>query len=279
MQVSNFRMVAVGRVDTNKPLTDTDGSLAKTIEVVPTEFMSFRDGELTSNPTPMTFSTTDMDGNAVQGKAVGDNTWTATWLPSGSNRLTAPDVRRGERVEIWQAADDDKYYWRTQGLDDHLRKLETIIFGISATKDEGDNAQNLNNMYWFEFSSHSKKLAFRSCKANGEPFLYEMFFDFDVGEFNIRDDIGNYIRLASALHLIHLENADGTFVELNRKDINAFAPNNINAKATNDVNINAGQNMNLIAGVKAMINGGGSVLTLQGGGTTLVTPDFAGTIG
>jgi hypothetical protein len=127
MEVSVFRTVGIGRIDTNKEL----GS--KTVDVVPIEWLPMRDGELTGNETAETYQTKDIDGNAVSGGMISSNSITATWLPSGSNRLTAPDVRRGERVEILQTADHDKYYWRTMGLDDNLRKLETIIFGISAT--------------------------------------------------------------------------------------------------------------------------------------------------
>lgn len=274
MKMSAFRSVAIGRVDTNLEL----GS--KVIEVVPIEWIPMRDGELTSNATTTTFETTDIGGNVVKGSTVSSNTIKATWMPSGSNRLTAPNVRRGERVEILQAADDDKYYWRTMGLDDHLRKLETIIFGISADpKEQGPGETTVlspENMYWFEFSSHSKMLAFRSCQANGEPFLYEMYFDFGVGEFMVKDDIGNFINMISKLKLIHMQNADGTYAKLDRKDIKAWAPQDISAEAVRNVSIKAGQNMDLKAGVKATIDGGGSVMTFIGAGTTLKTPKFVG---
>lgn len=274
MKMSAFRSVAIGRVDTNLEL----GS--KEIEIVPIEWIPMRDGELTSNATTTTFETVDGDENVVKGSTVSANTIKATWMPSGSNRLTAPNVRRGERVEILQAADDDKYYWRTMGLDDNLRKLETIIFGISADPKEqsagSPTVLSPENMYWFEFSSHSKMLAFRSCQANGEPYLYEAYFDFGVGEFMVKDDIGNFINMISKLKLLHLENADGTFVKLDKKDIKAKAPQDIMAEAARNVSIKAGQNMDLKAGVKATIDGGGSVMTFIGAGTTLKTPKFVG---
>lgn len=270
MEVSVFRTVGIGRIDSNKELN------SKTVDVVPIEWLPMRDGELTGNETAETYQTKDIDGNAVSGGMISSNSISATWLPSGSNRLTAPDVRRGERVEILQTADHDKYYWRTMGLDDNLRKLETIIFGISATQDEGSTTLGIDNMYWFELSSHSKMFSFRSCQANGEPYLYEMFFDFAEGTFTVKDDIGNFMFLASALNLIHLQNAKGTFVKLDQMDIKAYAPQDINAKADRDFIVSAGKNIRMKAGVEAVIDGGGSVMTMNAGSTTLKTPKFVG---
>lgn len=271
MQSSVFRSVGIGRVDSNKELN------SKVIDVVPIEWLPMRDGELTSNDTVQTYDTKDVDGVSVKGGIISSNTVSATWLPSGSNRLTAPDVRRGVRVELYQTADQDKYYWKTMGLDDNLHKLETIIFGISATQDESSTELSTENMYWIEFSSHSKMLSFRSCQANGEPYLYEMFFDFGVGEFTVKDDIGNFMHMASALNLIHLENAKGTFVKLDQMDISASAPQDITAVATRNVAITAGQNINIKAGIQAVIDGGGSSMTLNAESATLKTPQFIGT--
>jgi len=270
MDVSVFRPVALGMVAENKDLQ------SKEIAWFPTEWSTMRDGEVTSNPEQMQFKTKDLNDVEVQGGIISDNTLRAFWLPMGSNRLTAPDVRRGERIQLWQVADNDKYYWSTLGLDDNLRKLETIVFGISATKDEKSTVLNTDNMYWFEFSSHSKKLAFRSCKANGEPYLYEMFFDFAVGEFTLTDDIGNFINLVSKLNLIHLQNSKGTFVKLDQKDINMYAPQDIMAKAVRDIKISAGKQLLMDAGTLASITVGGTKQTWTSALTTLKTPRFQG---
>lgn len=270
MDVSVFRTVAVGTVAENKSL------LSKEIAWYSQEWSSMRDGEIASRPEQMTFTTQDINGTQVQGGIVHDNTLKATWLPSGSNRLTAPNVRRGERVEILQVGDTDKFYWRTMGLDDNLRKLETIIFGISDTQNEDDGELNPANMYWFEFSTHSKKLAFSSSKADGEPYLYEMYFDFLNGEFQLTDDIGNFVNLVSKLSLIHLQNDKGTFVKLDKKDINMYAPQDVMAKAVRNIKISAGKELLMDAGVLASITVGGTKMTWTPAVTTLKTPKFQG---
>lgn len=292
MDASVFKKVAIGVIAENIKLK-AGGMLNRTVRVTPTEWLSMRDGELTDNPTPMTYKSQNAQGVETQGGFITNNAIPCEWLPAGSNRVTPPTVRRGMRVELYQTADEAKYYWRYLGLDDHLMKLETIIFGISAhTKEQkpGEKMElNVDNMYWFEMSSHSKKIALQTAKANGEPFKYEMFFDLAAGEFSLNDDVGNWFILNSKLHLLHLQNQDGTFVKLDKKDIKAYAPQNIEGKADKDIKLEAGKNISLTAGqnidldakqncrakggILASLDGGGSKLTLTAAGTVLKTPE------
>jgi hypothetical protein len=131
-------------------------------------------------------------------------------------------------------------------------------------------------MYWFELSSHTKKFSFSSCKANGEPFLYTMYFDLAVGDFAVLDDIGNFIHMVSKLNLIHLQNADGTFVKLDKRDVKVYAPQDMIIDVARNIMATAGQNFMVKAGTMAQIDGGGSVQTWTGGSTTLKTPQFIG---
>lgn len=270
MKASIYKTVGIGRVADNKPL----GS--KEVSVVPLEWMAFHDGEMKSDPTVMEFTSTSPSGVVSSGAAITDMTITATWIPSGSNRLTAPDVRRGERVELLTVGDSDQYYWRPTGLDDNLRKLETIVIGISATDDESDTELRPDNMYWIEFSTHSKKLAFSSSKAGGEPFLYEFYFDMEKGEVCLTDDIGNFFRLVSSLSLLQLKNSKGVSVELNGKDLLLDVTRDLVASIARDVTITAGRDATLSAGRRSVIKGGSSYMSIDSSGTTLKTPTFKG---
>jgi hypothetical protein len=295
MDASVFKKVAIGVVAENIEVK-SGTAINNTVRVTPTEWLSMRDGELANNPTPMTYKSQDAQGVETQGGFITNNTIPCEWLPAGANRLTPPTVRRGMRVELFQTADEAKYYWRYLGLDDHLMKLETIIFGISANTTEQKPGEKMpldpKSMYWFEMSSHSKKVALQTSKVNGEFCSYEMFFDLAGGEFSVNDDLGNWMLLNSKNHLIHLQNQDGTFVKLDRKDIKAYAPQNIEGRADKDIKLDAGQNISLTAGqnidldakqncrakggVLASIDGGGSILTLTAGGTVLKSPQFDG---
>ena len=296
MEVSAFKKVAIGVVAANYEIYDEDGKLNKIIKVTPHEWLNMRDGELTDNPQSMTFKSQDAQGNETQGGFITNNAVPATWLPAGSNRLTPPTVRRGMRVELFRTGDQAKFYWRYMGLDDNLMKLETFIWGISAHTQEQNMGEtmelNPDNMYWFEISSHSKKISMQTSKANGEPFRYEHFFDLEKGEFMVTDDVGNFLNLVSGQKLIHLQNGDGAFFKLDRKDIKAYAPQNIEGRADKDIKLDAGQNVKVTAGqnidleagqncrakggVLASLTGGSSVLTLTSAGTVLKSPQFDG---
>lgn len=270
MSTSIFRTVGIGRVASNKEI----GS--KEVEIVPLEWMAFHDGEMKSNPTLMEFTAEAPDGTLSQGAAITNTTVVATWLPASSNRLTAPDVRRGERVELLTIGDSDQYYWRPLGLDDNLRKKETIILGISATDDEADTELRPENMYWIEFSTHSKKLAFSSSLAGGEPFLYEFYFDMEKGEVNLTDNVGNFINLISKLSLIHLQNTKGTSLKLSDKDLLLNAPRDIVASIGRDFIVRAGRDISIEGARSAMIKGGDSFLKLTSEAAVLKAPRVQG---
>ena len=296
MEVSAFKKVAIGVVAANYELYDENGKLNRVIKVTPTEWLNMRDGELTDNPQSMTFKSQDAQGNETQGGFITNNAVPATWFPAGSNRMTPPTVRRGMRVELFRSGDAAKFYWRYMGLDDNLMKLETFIWGISAHTQEQNMGEtmelNPENMYWFEISSHSKKIAMQTSKANGEPFRYEQFFDLETGEFMLTDDVGNFINLISKAKLIHLQNGDGSFLKVDRKDVKAYAPQNIEGRADKDIKLDAGQDIKVTAGrnidldakencrakggVLASLTGGISVLTLTSEGTVLKSPQFDG---
>lgn len=259
--VTLFRCIAVTTAAENKALRSTK------LKVYNHEKMSMADGELADRTDTVEYKGVDAQGQAVQGTGFMGQTYEAEWLPTG-NRKTAPDVRRGERIELWQYADNDKYYWRCLNLDEHLRRLETIVIGINANPTETQDGLNPEDMYFMEFSSHTKMITLSTSKKNGEFCTYDLQLNMAEGRVVLQDDLNNQALFDSKETNIHWHNALGAMLELNKKDINAFAPNNIKAEATNNVNIKAG--------VEAILQGGGSILTLNSGGTTLKTPDFKG---
>lgn len=276
MKASIYRPVGVGNVASNMEIKDANGKFNKVVEITPTEWLPMHDGEMVTNAKKMEATTRDVDGNESKSSIITDQVIEATWYPGRSNRLTAPNVRRGEQVEIWAAADSDKYFWRESGTDDHLRKKETIIIGISNTDDEDDTELRPDNMYWIEMSTHSQIISVSTSQSAGEAYQHELFIDAGKSTFTYTDDIGNMIHANSRENLIHLENADGTYVKLTKKDIDGYAPKDIKLKATNNVTIEAGKELMVKGGVKATINGGGSYMEFTAGVTTLKTPHLSG---
>lgn len=257
---SVFRCIAIGTAAENKKLKSNK------LLVTPTEKLPFMDGEMVDRVDAIEYEGTDSTGTATAGTSFVSNNIEAHWLPE-TNRRTPPDVQRGERVEIYQYANNDKYYWRSCGLDDNLRRLETVVIGINANPNNGQNGVDPENMYFIEFSSHSKTITLSTSQKNGEVCTYDFQFDMANGKVVLQDNIGNYGFLDSIQRVIELKNALGTFFQLNKQDIVGYAPRHIQLTAVNNVDVNA---------KKITLNGGGSVFTLQASGTTLKTPTFKG---
>lgn len=256
-----FESMGFGTVVENPPIGEV------MVNVLIQETSSMRDGELTTNPVEVTNTTSDSAGNKTSTVLLADTGVPAKWLSTNGNRKHPPNVRRGEVVEVYRKGDTGQYYWRETGINSNLRKLETVIFGISGTPNEGDDGDDPENMYWLEWSSHSKRLMFTNSQKNGEPYKYVAGFNFEDGEFSVEDDVGNSLALISALSQLFLKNNKGSSIELKGKNINVVSPDMVHAKS---------KNINVECGERFHVSAGGSTFTVDGSGITWKAPKFTG---
>ena len=221
-QVSKFHFYSLGIVAENKALT------SNVIEVTPTEELTMLDGELNADTVDVKSTGQDVSGNTYSTNVKTGNTIQATWLKlSVGNRLTSPDVRRGAFVSIYQFGDSDTFYWTTMKDDSQLRKLETVIWGFSGTKDEGAK-NDPSNMYYFEVSTHTGLVAFHTSKANGEFCMYDVQINAKKGQVTITDDVGNWFLLDSDAHKIHMENTEGSIIDITKEIATIFTKDQVN---------------------------------------------------
>lgn len=232
-QVSVFVPYSVGIVAVNKPLNSKD------IEVTPIEVLPMLDGEVTDNLTTTVSKGKGLDDASFESTTRSAITLKATWMPFGSNRRTAPDVRRGEKVMIYRFGDSDKYYWKELEYDEKLRKKETIIFAISNTDDEAADA-DADNTYYFTFSTHSKTVALHTSTSDGEPVGYDFVFNTEDGNVVLTDTNDNSFFLDSTENQLILRTGDDAYVALTKKDIEINAPGNIIMKAGGAIGIKSG---------------------------------------
>jgi hypothetical protein len=225
MEMSELKPYSIGVVAANKKL----GS--KEIEVIASEDSPMLNGEVTDSISNYTASAKDADGGAYHVDIKATASIQATWLPLGSdNRLTAPDVRRGESVVLYRFADSDKFWWTTLHCDMKLRKLETVIYGFSATMDESATP-SAENMYFLEVSSHQKHIHFHTSKANGEPYAYDIQINTGLGFIRIQDDAGNYFSFDSKERQIMVANDDGSLIDMNKRTLSFIALDRIDFKS------------------------------------------------
>ena len=224
MDISRYKLVSIGYAAQNKALDSRE------LECVPIEKLPYIDGELTPDTAVMSHSGIDTQGNKYTTKANYGNTLGCTWLQWGSNRVTPPDVRRGELVFIWQYADEDLYYWTSPGKDDHLRRLETVIWAFSGTKDEKTKKLTPLNSYVVEVSTHKKLVTLTTSKANGEPYSYTIQVNADKGGVVIMDDDGQYLELNSKERRWTITNKDGSIYKMDKDTIYEHAKTSITRK-------------------------------------------------
>lgn len=222
---SKFNIKSIGYAAHNLPLNENQ------LEVYPIEEYGYANGEITDEQEQIDVEGVDSKGNVYQDSIKTSNTILAEWLPWGSNRHAAPNVRRGERVLLWQYSDEDKYYWTSTGMDDHLRRKETAIFKYSNTDDETVDELNSTNSYSVIVSTHTKEFTLQTTKSDGEPFEYIIKLDAKQGIFVVTDDANNQISLESEKKRITIVNTNGSSISVDGDDININAKGNINLNA------------------------------------------------
>lgn len=226
MNISQMHFYSRGKVAANKVLGSFD------IEVWAYEINPMADGEVTDDIQEIEAKGVDSDGKAFSTRVDTTVSISATWLPFGQdNRITAPDVRRGEEVMIWQFANNSKkFYWTSAERGIALRRLETYIFAISGSPKE-DEEPNATNTYFMEMSSHKGNITFHTSTANGEPFEWDFQINAGGGNSTWRSSAGESISMDSKESIIEIINAMGSVFVADKKKIKIYAEEEIDIQS------------------------------------------------
>lgn len=196
---SKFHFYSFGQVAANKPRHEGSGPCVM-LEVFPQEKFTMSAGEITDNVETINVKGQDANGKAYEGKIETKPSITCMWLPIGEpNRVTPPDVRRGEQVIIYRYADTQYYFW-SSAFNNLIRKLETVTHWYSGIPEDGKSApteKTSENGYIVEVSTHDKHILITTSKLNGEKCRYTVALDTANGKFNLEDDLGNELELDS----------------------------------------------------------------------------------
>lgn len=230
MAFSKLEIYSIGEAAENKKL----GS--RILEVTPIEVVPMLNGEINADQTVEKIKSQDASGGTYEVKTTTANSVPATWLPLGSsNRFTPPDIRRGERVVLYRFADQAKFYWATLFDDIALRKLETVIYAWSGTKDESVTEVTPEHYYFLEVSTHRGLIHFHTSKKNGEFTSFDVQLNAKDGLIRIQDDLGQLVIVDSKERQVLLKNADDCYFELNKKNATLHVPETFTIKAKNIV--------------------------------------------
>lgn len=212
-ELSKLHNVGVGVVAVNKKPS------SRYVEVVPMEFYALLDGELTDHESEYKGQGQDEEGSSFDHTLITTPSIRALWLPMGdTNRKTAPDVRRGERVVLYRFGDADEYFWTTMTHHEKIRRLEQVVYAWSNNREE--NVENdAETTYYLEISTMEKLIRFHTAKNDGEFCTYDFQFNTKEGNVTLEDDLGNYFLFDSKETQLKLRNADDSYVDLHKKII------------------------------------------------------------
>lgn len=183
------------------------------------------------------------------------NTIWAKWLPlCNGNRLTPPDLCKGETVMICGFFGNDEYYWIKLFSEPDLAKRDVVTWLFSAKPDGNEGSENdvttdyLTAAYRFSVDCENKEIKLTTSDANGEKTIYSVQLDLEEGTFTIEDKTDNYMQLNSV---------EGTW--------RVRAAANLNHRADQERNVQIGTNDNrYIAGDENIIMDGNRKELIQG---------------
>lgn len=165
-------------------------------------------------------------------------TITCKWIPIGAtNRITPPNVCKGEMVLIWNYAGTDQYYWSTMDNEMDLRKNEKATWFFSNVKNIGK--PDLKKAYHWTVDTINKFVRLFTANNDGEYTTYDFKIDTKNGIITIMDGKNNMIKLESQSDKLTITTNKN--VEINTTDctVNASSVANINA-TSGTVNIKGG---------------------------------------
>lgn len=258
-------------------------------EVNLTELNNFYDKEISSKGERESFDYVDGQGNKQSGTRTTSQSVPAVWRPSEDNRITPPDVRRGEELIIWKYGDTDQLFWQPRNIDRHRRKLETVTHAYSGTTNEDDDTVTADNHYITEVSTHKGHVIISTSSANGEECKWNFQIRGRDGVFLIGNDNNDEFLIDKVNGTIRVINSFDSVVELVKKDARTRCAGNATLDADGNVLVRAGKSATVKApsivldgevectkGLKVAlgVSGGGDATFT--GGVTAKTGNFPG---
>jgi len=189
INISNFHMETIGVVVADKEWN------SKEIEVYPIELIPEEGPDIATTDENVIAVETDKGKEKIKLKKT--KTIRATWLPLGDyNRITAPDIRRGERVFLWRMSNSDNWYWTPTSVQHNIRRQEIVTFAFS-DKEHIVKDEPLEDMYYITINTRDKFLKLHTTDKYGEYCTYDILLNTKDGYLELLDGKGNYIKLDS----------------------------------------------------------------------------------
>ncbi len=225
---SQFKLVSVGIVAEDK----NKGS--KFISILLSEALPFFEGNVTTDIANLERKGKDASGKEYSHTLQKGMTIKAEWL-GAPNRNTSPNVRKGEKVYVYQAGTTERYFWQETGMDNHLRRAEAVTwsFNASNTPVTENEAPTADKHYSVAVDGEEGHMTIKTTKANNEKAGYTVQLNGKKGHATITDDSGNTFQINSSDGSITCKNKDGSYVTITGSNITISADSNVTVKSPN----------------------------------------------
>lgn len=158
------------------------------IEVWPVEQVFMNGGKVGDEQATVEISHASSNGqDTVQvklGRAV-----PALWWKFNSNRITPPNVEKGDQVLIYRVGDTDVFFWVDLN-NMNVKKAEDVVYAWAADNNN-QMADDLSNAWMLNVSPMDGHFTFRTSLANNEQVAYIFQFNPRDGFHLVKDDQGN----------------------------------------------------------------------------------------
>lgn len=188
------------------------------INVIPIDQQPYQEGELVGDIEQTEAKGVDARGNVYTSTMKTSKVIAATWLGHGDNRVTAPDVRRDEMVDLFEFHDTHKIYWQAISGDHGKRRKEKVTHRFSMTDDESTTALDDTNSISVDHDGENGMTTINVPSVNGKaPVTFQM--NSKAGSSCILVGEGNFVQIEADGAKITSQNESGTFVTLEGDNI------------------------------------------------------------
>lgn len=197
------------------------------------------DGRVEARVETKEMTSVNAAGETIKATTMVSNTIPAVWNAMGeANRLTAPDVREGSKVSVYQIGGQNRYYWTTQGMNSETYRQETIVWGFQAnpTQDE-DTPFNIDDYFTITVDTRSGFFGLRTSQAAGENSALELKMDGGNGRLDFRGSGGTVLSVDDFNDKFTYFNSEGTTIGVDKKKVGIIAPESILLNAEKSINV------------------------------------------
>lgn len=254
------------------------------------ELLPFIQGSLTGANQTNEINTTS-GSKSYKSQVTTTNAIKCIYRGGDANRLTPPDVRKGEQVVVWSYGDTNQFYWRDAGVDGNTRRTETYRIGVGDTLANNATLDDTNCHFIEIDSRRHNHIKLKTADSNGEAYCYTLTLSPETNKIMLGDNDGNSIVIDSTVPSITMCNKKGSILDLNDENIILACKKNITIeskagqitmhsakettlKADKDIHAASGTNIEITAAQTFKEQSGsnfdiksGAVLTLQSGGS------------